>query len=97
MTADRPHVVFLCTGNAARSVMAALMLRDRDDRFVVTGAGTVDSGAAPDEEVHEAANATTTTTPASGRRLGPRRVLRMRIGGTSICACRGRANVVPIG
>ncbi len=41
VTADeRPHLVWLCTGNAARSVMAALMFADRDDRFRVTGAGT---------------------------------------------------------
>ncbi len=37
---ERPHLVWLCTGNAARSVMAALMLAERDDRFRVTGAGT---------------------------------------------------------
>jgi len=37
---DRPHIVWLCTGNAARSVMAALMLGDRDPRFRATGAGT---------------------------------------------------------
>ncbi len=37
---ERPHLVWLCTGNAARSVMAAAMFADRDDRFRVTGAGT---------------------------------------------------------
>ena len=37
---ERPHLVALCTGNAARSVMAALMLSERDPRFRVTGAGT---------------------------------------------------------
>ncbi len=41
MTVDsRPHIVMLCTGNAARSVMGALMLRDRSKEFRVTGAGT---------------------------------------------------------
>ncbi|CAB4726731.1 MAG: hypothetical protein F2754_09695 [Actinobacteria bacterium] len=37
---SRDHVLFLCTGNAARSVMATVMLRDRSDAFRVTGAGT---------------------------------------------------------
>lgn len=37
---QRDHVLFLCTGNAARSVMATVMLRDRSDAFRVTGAGT---------------------------------------------------------
>ncbi len=37
---DRAHIVFLCTGNAARSVMATLLLRSLTDRFHVTGAGT---------------------------------------------------------
>lgn len=36
----RPVVYFLCTGNAARSVMAAVMLRDLTGRFEVRGAGT---------------------------------------------------------
>ena len=36
----RDHILFLCTGNAARSVMATVMLRDRSDAYVVTGAGT---------------------------------------------------------
>jgi protein-tyrosine phosphatase len=37
---DRPTILFLCTGNAARSVMARAMLAARDDRFVAAGAGT---------------------------------------------------------
>jgi protein-tyrosine-phosphatase len=34
------HIVFLCTGNAARSVMATIMFRARDDRHSVSGSGT---------------------------------------------------------
>jgi protein-tyrosine-phosphatase len=34
------HVVFLCTGNAARSVMATVMFRARQDAHTVAGAGT---------------------------------------------------------
>lgn len=37
---ERPHVVFLCTGNAARSVMATIMTRARTDAVTVSGAGT---------------------------------------------------------
>lgn len=41
MTEDRaPHVIFLCTGNAARSVMATIMTRARTDSVTVAGAGT---------------------------------------------------------
>jgi protein-tyrosine-phosphatase len=36
----RPHLVFLCTGNAARSVMAGMMLSQRSSAFRVTTAGT---------------------------------------------------------
>jgi protein-tyrosine-phosphatase len=36
----RPEIVFLCTGNAARSVMATVLFRDRAGGFVVRGAGT---------------------------------------------------------
>jgi protein-tyrosine phosphatase len=34
------HIVFLCTGNAARSVMATIMFRARTDRHAVSGSGT---------------------------------------------------------
>lgn len=36
----KPTVLFVCTGNAARSVMAAAMLRARTDEFDVISAGT---------------------------------------------------------
>lgn len=36
----RERIVFLCTGNAARSVMATIMFRDRCDAYQVSGAGT---------------------------------------------------------
>ena len=38
--AKRPNLVFLCTGNAARSVMAAIMFRARCSHYRVSGAGT---------------------------------------------------------
>jgi protein-tyrosine-phosphatase len=37
---QRPELVFLCTGNAARSVMATVMFRERCDAYRVRGAGT---------------------------------------------------------
>jgi len=40
MTDAKPTVLFLCTGNAARSVMAAAMLRRHEPDVHVTSAGT---------------------------------------------------------
>lgn len=35
-----PEIVFVCTGNAARSVMATVLFRERAEGFLVRGAGT---------------------------------------------------------
>jgi protein-tyrosine-phosphatase len=40
MSDARPEIVFLCTGNAARSVMATIMFRARCEAYRVAGAGT---------------------------------------------------------
>ena len=41
MTADRPTICFLCTGNAARSVMARAMFAARAPGYRAVGAGTL--------------------------------------------------------
>ena len=43
----KPHILYLCTGNAARSVMATIMTRARTDALRVTGAGTHVIGGQP--------------------------------------------------
>jgi protein-tyrosine-phosphatase len=40
MTVARPTVLFVCTGNAARSVMAAALLRSLTDKVDIESAGT---------------------------------------------------------
>lgn len=44
MTAEageaKPKIMFLCTGNAARSVMAKVITQNRSDLFELSGAGT---------------------------------------------------------
>lgn len=38
--ANEPEIVFLCTGNAARSVMATVLFRERATGYAARGAGT---------------------------------------------------------
>lgn len=37
---EKPKLMFLCTGNAARSVMAKVITQNRSDLFELSGAGT---------------------------------------------------------
>ena len=38
---EKPVICFLCTGNAARSVMARIMFEKRAPNYVAIGAGTL--------------------------------------------------------